>query len=197
MRWLGWYFISESIRHAKCGGVSDFEGTITIGYSTSDLAFSGGFHVESPVGDLGSILGSKTGGNEFQTAPVLELLAEPVVRMVGNCCHPRGLFPIRTPDASVIARFVFGSKSKMVKRSLTAEEALQVYDVSPSVYDRWSYASKTLVLSMLRVPLKVLVAVAASLVLVMGLRVRGGFRLVRRQRLRLAARQATFQSSAQ
>ena len=147
--------------------------------------------MESPVGDLGSILGSKTGGNEFQTAPVLELLAEPVVRMVGNCCHPRGLFPIRTPDASVIARFVFGSKSKMVKRSLTAEEALQVYDVSPSVYDRWSYASKTLVLSMLRVPLKVLVAVAASLVLVMGLRVRGGFRLVRRQRLRLAARQAT------
>jgi len=51
---------------------------------------------------------------------------------------------------------------------LTVEEALQVYDVSPSSYGRWSQSSKRLVLTMLRVPIKVLVAVATSLILVMG-----------------------------
>ena len=94
--------------------------------------------------------------------------------MSKNCFHPRGLFLLAIPDANVIAKFVFGRKSKVVQRQLTADEALQVYDVSPSSYGRWTLSSKRLVLAMLRVPIKVLVAVATSLILVMGLRVRRG-----------------------
>jgi len=46
------------------------------------------------------------------------------------------------PEANIIARFIFGKESKMVKCMLTPNEALQVYDVSPRVYGRWSPASK-------------------------------------------------------
>jgi len=38
--------------------------------------------VESPLGNLGSILESKPGGQEFVTAPILETLTKPVVKRV-------------------------------------------------------------------------------------------------------------------
>ena len=175
LRWKGWIFEEDNIQHAQCGGVSDFEGKIIIGSVKAGPRFPSMFHVQSPVGDLGAILQSKTHGVEFAVAPTMAILATPRVQKMGdNCFHPRGLFPLAIPDANVIAKFVFGSKSKVVQRRLTAEEALQVYDVSPGSYGRWSPLSKRLVLSMLRVPIKVLVAVATSLILVMGLRVRGG-----------------------
>ena len=76
----------------------------------------------------------KAGGQEFPTSPILQSITKPVVQGVRNdCFHPRGLFLLAIPEANVIARFVFGKESKMVKRMLTPDEALQVYDVSPSV----------------------------------------------------------------
>ena len=175
LRWTGWYFKNEMIKHGQCGGVSDFAGRIVVGTGIASLKFPTIMHVESPAGDLGSILQSKTEGIEFLVAPILAKLDTPCVHEVSkNCFHPRGLFPLAIPDADVIAKFVFGRKSKVVQRKLTAEESLQVYDVSPGIYGRWSPSSKRLVLDLLRVPIKVLVAVATSLILVLGLRVRGG-----------------------
>jgi len=58
----------------KCGGVSDFEGTITIGSSATGPQLPAIFHVESPSGDLGSILARNIGGKEFSTAPSLKYL---------------------------------------------------------------------------------------------------------------------------
>jgi len=173
--WPGWVFSYETIQHVNCGGVSNFQGSVTIGSLDSELILPVNFHVDSLLGDLGSILESKAGGQEFSTAPILQTLTKPVVQGVGNDrFHPRSLFPLAIPEVNGIAPFVFGKESKMVKCMLTPDEALQVYGVSPSVYGRWSPSSKRLVLSMLRVPLKVLVAVATSLILVMGLRVRRG-----------------------
>ena len=143
LRWPGWVFVLETICHVMCGGVSDLEGIITIGSSATGPAILSVFHVGSLLGDLGSILESKPGGEEFCTAPSLEILDKTVVRKVEeDCYHPRGLFPLATLDANIIAHLVFGQESKMVKRMLTLEEALQVYDVSPSVYGWWSKSSK-------------------------------------------------------
>jgi len=62
--WPSWTFLSDSISHAECGGVSDFDGYITV--ATRDkLEIPGVFHVQSPPGELGSILGGKTGGREL------------------------------------------------------------------------------------------------------------------------------------
>jgi len=69
--WPGWVFSYETIQHFNCGGVSDFQGSVTIGSLASDLILPVNFHVESPLGDLGSILESKAGGQEFSTAPIL------------------------------------------------------------------------------------------------------------------------------
>ena len=150
LRWAGWIFKYDTIQHVQCGGISDFEGTILIGSVKNSPRFPPMFHVESPAGDLGSILESKTQGIKFSVAPILDILDTPRVHEVwDNCFHPRGLFPLAIPDANVIAKFVFGRKSKVVQRMLTAEEALQVYDVSPSSYGRWSKSSKRLVLTML------------------------------------------------
>ena len=134
-RWPGWVFVLETIQHVNCGGDSDFQGSVTIGSLVTDLIIPEKFHVESLLRDLGSILESKAGGQEFVMVPSLKTLSKPVVtEVINDCFHPCGLFPMAIPEAKVIARFVFGIESKMVKQMLTPDEALQVYDVSPSVY---------------------------------------------------------------
>jgi len=76
----------------------------------------------------------------------------------------------------VVTRYVFGSKSKWVERGLTAEEMLQVFDFPPQVYSRWSQKVKLTALAAVRVPIKVLVAVASTINLLLGLQVGGGCR---------------------
>jgi hypothetical protein len=58
VRWPGLVFKDDTIKHVECGGVSDFEGKIVIGTVTAGPRFPIRFHVESPAGDLGSILQS-------------------------------------------------------------------------------------------------------------------------------------------
>jgi len=64
---------------------------------------------------------------------------DPVVQPIGrHCYHPRGLYPLQDKMAQIVTRYVFGSHSKWVERSFTAEEMLQVFDFPPQVYSRWT-----------------------------------------------------------
>ena len=173
-RWPSWTFLSNAISHAECGGVSDFLGSITVG-TRDQLKIPAVFHVQSPPGELGSILGGKTGGRALRTAPSLKALDIPVVQPIGlHCYHPRGLYPLQDQKAKVVTRYVFGSQSKWVERELTADEMLQVFDFPPQVYSRWSKTLKLTALTAVRVPIKVLVAVASTIILLLGLQVGGG-----------------------
>ena len=173
-RWKSWTFITDEISHAECGGVSDFKGSVTIA-TRNKLQIPAEFHVKSPPGEVGSILGGKTGGKELVKAPVLHTLVTPIVKNIGgHCYHPRGLYPLQDKKATVLTRYVFGTQSQWVERALTSEELLQVYDFPPQVYGRWSKELKRHALSAVQVPIKVLVAVVTTIVVILGLQVGGG-----------------------
>ena len=166
------YLIQFHMQNA--GGVSDFLGPITVA-TRDQLEIPAVFHVRGPPGELGSILGGKTGGRELVSAPILKDLEHPVVQPIGrHCYHPRGLYPLQDKMAQVVTRYVFGSQSKWVECALTAEEMLQVSDFPPQVYSRWSKKVKLMALAAVRVPIKVLVAVASTIILLLGLQVGGG-----------------------
>jgi len=173
-RWPSWTFLSNAILHAECGGVPDFLGSITVA-TRDQLEIPVVFRVQSPPGELGSILGGKTGGRELVTAPILEALENPIVQPIGrHCYYPWGLYPLQDKMAQVVTRYVFGSQSKWVERGLTAEEMLQVFDFPLQVYSRWSQKVKLTALAAVRVPIKVLVAVTSTIILLLGLQVGGG-----------------------
>ena len=175
--WKDWKISSQSIKHSKCGGVSDFVGIIKVAIH-KDMCET--FQLPSqlidifPASDLGAILNHTEKGIELECAPRLPQLALPVVAKVTHgCFHPRGLFPTESIDPCFVIPCVF-AKSRWVKRRLSTVEKLGVFDVPISIIQLLSHSDKRMLSNVNIAPTKCLTALVHGLFLNGTIKLAGG-----------------------
>ena len=172
-KWFGWKILYESISHVTCGGVSDgvfpFKAACKHGAIPNLQWNLPMVHLE-PQADIGAILGCRLGGTSVTVAPRLPQLDIPVAHLVGgNTYHYRGLYPLLTKFANFLIPCVWARPVPWVRRKLSLEEMLSVYDVPLAFTALLSTGAQKRILRQLTVPHKVYSSVVSKLCV--GLRV--------------------------
>jgi hypothetical protein len=171
--WDKWSFQYENLRHAACGGTSDFSCYITFGYHSSlhpsfilpTKLVSSSF----PACNFSTVTKCTITGKELNGDPNLPSMTRPPSTMTlgRNLFHFKGLHPFDASKPEFILPCVFGRKSKWVRRGLSLEELRDVLDVPVSGMRRRSLND---LLHKVVTPIKVLLAVVNDIFL----RVTGG-----------------------
>ena len=167
-QWNKWSISTHPVIHTTCGGVSNYSGVIKLAIPqlmTPTFVIPSALLGTYPLADLSSILIHTEHGDNLKAAPQLESLSEPIVKRVTHgSFHPRGLYPISASKPSFLVPCVF-SPSRWVKRSLSREELLGVYDTPVSIVKRLSTRERRLLGLHQIIPVKCLTAYVQGLFL--------------------------------
>ena len=178
--WPQWYFRREFIKHAVVGGVTSFEGHVTIGVTTlqhQKFPIAPPYFTASPATYLNSIL-SCTNKGACCPPPLVKSPSQCVINIGRGLIHHNGLLPFNNRSIHIACPSVFTS-TKWAKRPLTTKELALALDVSPSPYP----LPHDLLLTC-KVPHKVLMSVVNKLFLAAPLCSTGGIVLFLRLDLR-------------
>ena len=166
--WDDWRIYAQKMDHSKCGGVSDYVGTIKWGIHKSSSSFftvDGDLLDAFPLASLGSILNHTENGEDLAQSPRLQPLSTPAVTMVSHKSHhPDGLFPSNANNPFFLIPSVFSS-SRWVKRELSTKELLAVKDVPVSIISSLSQKERRVVYKSICMPVKCLSAFSSALFL--------------------------------
>ena len=176
-KWIGWKILYESISHVTCGGVSDgvFQFKAACKHEAiPNLQWNLPMVQLEPKADIGAILGCRIGGINVTIAPRLPQLNIPVAQLVGhNTYHYRGLYPLINKFAEFLIPCVWARPVPWVRRKLSLEEMLSIYDVPVAFTALLSTAARKRILRQLTVPHKIYSSMVSKLC--KGLRVQTTF----------------------
>eukprot|EP00979_Chaetoceros_neogracilis_P017185 scaffold10187_cov250-Chaetoceros_neogracile.AAC.1 len=175
-QWKHWSISRHLISHSTCGGVSDGTTTAMIALhqsSAQSFRLPSVLDLEYPATELSSILSPKCPGLECPNLKSAVLPTIEVHELCPHVYHHQGLFPTSITAPQFRVPYLFNS-SKFVVRKLVVDEVLQVMDAPPLLFQQMSSISKCLLVSTLKVPIKILAALITSVVLLTGLSIGGG-----------------------
>jgi hypothetical protein len=122
--------------HLACGGVSDFQGYVTLDVQSSvQDKYScplGSFHGSYPLCNLSSIVKCTVQGTCLLLDPGLPPLrhATTAVSLGLNLFHYKGLFPFGSWDAEFFVPCVFARKPvKLTCQKMSVEELQEILDI--------------------------------------------------------------------
>jgi hypothetical protein len=135
-KWTDWSFRFDAVSHLGCGGVSDFEGFVTLGIHADARQLyswpSGPFHGSYPHCNLSSLVKCTVQGTRLSSDPGLPPLsnATKAVTLGRNLFHYKGLFPFGSWSAEFYVPCVFARKPiKFTRRSMSVDELREILDI--------------------------------------------------------------------